>query len=253
MTRCQVAAGLYILISEVTKGALIGIMARYFLLALEFAATLAASASGINGMPGVPVEGAEAIPSFGSLVTVTATTLFFIMDLHWEVLRTIVESYRVLPVGSALPPDFTMQSVAGALSKSFLLALQVCGPFIIYTISVNVLFGIANKLTPQVPVYFVSLPFVILGGLVVLYFIVADFLRIFIQGFENWLVTVPGAKLMLRVWPAPVKARREVSSLNERGQRAMSKLLFENEMDPSSPPSVAAPASTVSWPSSPAV
>lgn len=189
MSEFAPAAGLYILISEVTKGALIGIMARYFLLALEFAATLAASASGINGMPGVPVEGAEAIPSFGSLVTVTATTLFFIMDLHWEVLRTIVESYRVLPVGSALPPDFTMQSVAGALSKSFLLALQVCGPFIIYTISVNVLFGIANKLTPQVPVYFVSLPFVILGGLVVLYFIVADFLRIFIQGFENWLVT----------------------------------------------------------------
>ncbi len=181
--------GLHLLLSETAKGVLIGIMARYFFLALEFSATLAASASGITGMPGVPVEGAEALPSFGSLVTVTATALFFITDLHWEVLRAIVESYRVLPVGDGLTSGFAMRNVGDALSKSFLLALQVCGPFVIYSISINVLFGIANKLTPQVPVYFVSLPFVILGGLVVLYFVVPDFLRIFIQGFGNWLVT----------------------------------------------------------------
>jgi flagellar biosynthetic protein FliR len=182
-------AGLDLLLSETTKGVLIGIMARYFFLALDFSATLAASASGLAGVPGVPIEGSEALPAFGGLLSTAAIALFFITDMHWEVLRAIADSYRALPVSGSVPVQFAMANVAEALSKSFVLALQICGPFVIYSIAINVLFGIANKLTPQVPVYFVSLPFVILGGLIVLYFVVADFLRIFIQAFENWLVT----------------------------------------------------------------
>jgi flagellar biosynthetic protein FliR len=46
-----------------------------------------------------------------------------------------------------------------------------------------------NKFTPQIAVYFVSLPFVIFGGMVLLYLTIGEILTIFIKTFGNWLVT----------------------------------------------------------------
>ena len=66
--------------------------------------------------------------------------------------------------------------------------MQISAPFIIYSVSINVLFGIINKLTPQIAVYFVSLPFVVFGGLFVLYFTLGELLTIFTKAFSKWLI-----------------------------------------------------------------
>ena len=38
-----------------------------------------------------------------------------------------------------------------------------------------------------IPVYFISLPFVIAGGLFVLYFTIGEFLGVFVESFSLWL------------------------------------------------------------------
>jgi flagellar biosynthetic protein FliR len=53
---------------------------------------------------------------------------------------------------------------------------------------INFLFGIMNKLAPQIPVYFVSFPFVLAGGLLLFYFTFTEILRLFMRGFETFLV-----------------------------------------------------------------
>jgi flagellar biosynthetic protein FliR len=68
------------------------------------------------------------------------------------------------------------------------LALQISSPFVVYGIIINLLFGFANKMIPQIPVYFISLPFVLAGGFLLLYFTVSEFLTLFMAGFMNWLV-----------------------------------------------------------------
>jgi flagellar biosynthetic protein FliR len=42
-------------------------------------------------------------------------------------------------------------------------------------------------LTPQIPVYFISMPFVVAGGLLLLYFVSKQFFELFITGFAAWL------------------------------------------------------------------
>ena len=51
------------------------------------------------------------------------------------------------------------------ISESFMVMIRLGSPFIAYAILVNLAIGFINKLTPQIPVYFISLPFVIAGGL----------------------------------------------------------------------------------------
>jgi len=180
--------GFRTLISETLIGVTIGLMGRVFFLALDFMGTAVASFVGFSNVPGIPLETAAPNPTIAALITLTAVTLFFLTDLHWEVLRGLVASYRVLPVAEGYSAQFGLIQFTDALSDAFMLAIQISAPFIIYSVSINVLFGIINKLTPQIAVYFVSLPFVVLGGLFVLYFTLGELLTIFTKSFGKWLI-----------------------------------------------------------------
>ena len=73
------------------------------------------------------------------------------------------------------------------LSQAFTLALRIASPFVIYSIIVNLAIGLANKLTPSIPVYFISLPFVLFGGLLLLYLTSREMVLQFSIAFAAWL------------------------------------------------------------------
>jgi flagellar biosynthetic protein FliR len=58
--------------------------------------------------------------------------------------------------------------VSTSLSAAFIVGAQISAPFVVYSIIINVMFGILGRLVPQLPSYFVSVPFVALGGLALL-------------------------------------------------------------------------------------
>ena len=69
-----------------------------------------------------------------------------------------------------------------------MLCLRIASPFVVYAVIVNFAIGLMNKMTPQIPIYFISMPFVIAGGLVLLGIAVGDFLRVFVEGFRLWVL-----------------------------------------------------------------
>jgi flagellar biosynthesis protein FliR len=176
-----------LLISETVIGILIGVMGRMFFLALQFMAMAAAMYIGLGTMPGAPVEDVEPLPAFATLITLTATLLFFLTDQHWEVLRAVLGSYTALPLSEPLAFDFSVAKLTDALTNAFVIALQISSPFIIYALIVNLMAGLANRLVPQVPVYFIATPFILAGGFLILYLTIGESLRLFMIGFTAWL------------------------------------------------------------------
>jgi flagellar biosynthetic protein FliR len=150
-------------------------------------ATAVASSMGFSNIPGTPIEHTDPIPAIASIITLTATVLFFITDQHWEVIRGLVASYTVMPLNRPFAADFSLAQIGDALADAFVLTLQISSPFIIFALAINFLFGIANKLVPQIAVYFISVPFVMAGGLLLLYLTISDFMRLFMAGFMSWL------------------------------------------------------------------
>ena len=116
-----------------------------------------------------------------------AVVLLFVTGHYWEVLRGLTASYAAMPAARLFNAEIALSRIAGVLSDAFLLALRISSPFIIYAVVVNFAIGLANKLTPQIPVYFISLPFVLGGGLFLLYFTAPEMLNLFIDGFADWL------------------------------------------------------------------
>ena len=172
--------------SELMIGLVIGLTARVFFLALETMATLIASAIGLSGIAGTSDDG-EQVPALVPLITLSATVLFFMTDQHWELLRGLISSYRIWLPAVGLSGETGLAQLTDHLSQAFTLALRVASPFVIYGTIVNLAIGLANKLTPTIPVYFISLPFVLFGGLLLLYLTGRELVLQFSIAFAAWL------------------------------------------------------------------
>jgi len=178
-----------LILTEIMIGALIGFLGRVFFAALETLAMAISMGIGLSSAMGVPLDESEPLPAISSFITISATAMIFFMDLHWEIIHGIVASYHAIPVSKGFVPQFGLVQVADGLSKSFMLALRVSSPFIVFAVIVNLAVGLTNKLTPTIPVFFISTPFVVLGGLFLLYFTFRQFLELFMFGFQSWLKT----------------------------------------------------------------
>jgi flagellar biosynthetic protein FliR len=109
--------------------------------------------------------------------------ILFMLDFHHVIFEAIAQSYRVMPIGAGFDPQGTLITLTNSLGQTFMIMLRLASPFVIYGLLFNVAIGMVNKLAPQIPVYFISQPYLIMGGLFLLYLGIAAMLRLFADGF----------------------------------------------------------------------
>lgn len=177
-----------LLVSETLSGIWIGFLGRLMFLALETMGVTIAMALNLSNPSGVSFDQMEALPPVATILSLSAAMLVFAADLHWEILRAVKASYTNLPPGLLFQARLSLVGVADQLAGSFLLALRIGAPIMIYSVIINFTIGLVNKFTPQIQVYFISIPFVIAGGMLLLYFLVQEMLGEFTKGFSRWLI-----------------------------------------------------------------
>ena len=180
---------LVLIFSELAIGLLIGFLARIFFLALQTIGVAITQAIGLGAIPGTAIGDQEQVPALTTLLMVAATTLMFVTGLHGELMRGLFDSYATIPPGTVFAPRLALVDVTDQTTAAFLLAIRIGAPFIVYSVVVNVAIGIVNKLTPQIPVYFISVPFVMAGGLLLLLFTVKQLLELFDSAFAGGLAS----------------------------------------------------------------
>jgi len=171
------------LIGELAIGVLIGLLARIYLLALQFMGSAIAMMIGYGGGVSSPIEEAEPQAALATIISFSALLLLFVLDFHHQVIAALLASYRILPPGGGFDAQSALADISDTLSDTFVAVLRLGSPFVAYAVLINLAIGFVNKLTPQIPVYFISLPFVIAGGLILVYFGIAPLLRLFADGF----------------------------------------------------------------------
>ena len=180
---------LKLIVVESLVGGTIGFLGRVFYLALEALATGAATMLGFANPFGFQLEGGETMTPLANLISLAAIALLFAANLHWEILRGLVASYDVVPVGADFNARLALREVADAFGESFRLSLRIVAPYVIYALVVNLALALVNRLTPQIQVFFVAAPFVAGGGLLLLYFTIRPAIDAFLLGFGAWLVS----------------------------------------------------------------
>ena len=180
------ASLLILIFTETVTGFLIGFLARLFFVALQFITVGIMQTIGLSAIPGTTMDDGEQVPALTTLYVTTATVIMFVAGLHGQLLRGVVDSYQAIPPGHGLDPRLALVDLVDQVSATFLVVLRIGSPFIVYSIVVNFAIGVTNKLTPQIPVYFIATPFVVLGGLFLLLLNVHDFFAHFQTALATW-------------------------------------------------------------------
>jgi flagellar biosynthetic protein FliR len=178
---------IFLIPGEILIGSLIGLMARCFFLALQFAATAISNFIGLSGIPGIPLEEADTGSPLATLVSSAAVTVVFAMGLHVELLRAVIDSYEVMPLGTWVSSETLLTSLLRSLSETWLLALRLCGPFLLYGVIVNVALGMGNRFAQQISAYHATTGAVMLGGFLLFCLLWIDWSMMFVGAYQAWL------------------------------------------------------------------
>lgn len=176
-------------VAEAVNGALIGVLIRLFIFALQTAGALAAQSLSISQMFGAGVA-PDPEPIIATLLMLGGITLALALGLHIKVAELIIFSYQPLPLG-----QFPISSDAALLTtrrvgETFNLALSLAMPFVIVSFVYNISLGFINKAMPQIMVSFVGLPFITWVGILLLMLTSTAVLTAWHDAFDATLPTL---------------------------------------------------------------
>ncbi|WP_333898304.1 flagellar biosynthetic protein FliR [Agrobacterium pusense] len=169
--------------TEIVIGAMYGLIARFYTLGFQFAGALIGASVGLSAPGGADVIEDAQENQISNFITFGGLLVLFMLDFHHIVLKALVDSYTATPVGALISGQKMLITLTDTLRASFSIMLRLASPFVIYGLMFNVAVGLINKLAPQIPVYFISTPFVLAGGIFMLYLSVAALIRQFVDGF----------------------------------------------------------------------
>lgn len=167
------AALVVMLGAEIAIGVFIGTLARTLLAGLEMAGQFVSLQTGLsNAVIFNPLQ-PEQTPIPSSLYSALGVLLIFLTNLHYLMLRGLVDSYMIFTPGKLPPIGDLSQTVAHAAAGSFRLALEMAAPFIALGTVFFLAIGLIGRLVPQLQVMFVSQPLQIMGGLLLFALVLA--------------------------------------------------------------------------------
>jgi flagellar biosynthetic protein FliR len=171
---------------EIAVGLWIGLTARILLSALQFAGYQIGIVAGLANAFGPQLGSFEGSTMVASGLLMAGVALIFATDLHHVIIGALLMSYEVFPVGMIMPGDMAEQ-IARAVSTSFWIGVSITAPFYVMGLLLNLALGLANKMMPTLPVFFVAVPVLIAAGLLVLALSGSALFSGFLQAFADWL------------------------------------------------------------------
>jgi flagellar biosynthetic protein FliR len=175
-----------LLAAEVTIGLWLGLTARILLSALQFAGFQAGQVSGLANAFGPSFGSFEGATMVATLMLISAVAMIFITDTHHLILRALLSSYQIFPPGRLMLEDLTDQ-ILKAAGQSLYIGTAVAAPFFVMGVVLNLGMGLANRMMPQLPVFFVAASLLIGAGLMILAASMPSILDFFISQFREWL------------------------------------------------------------------
>ncbi|OHX18989.1 flagellar biosynthetic protein FliR [Chromobacterium sphagni] len=157
------AAGIAILLQQLLIGLAMGFVMRIVISAVELTGFIIGAQTGLGfAMFFDPVHAAQ-VPVLSQMLSLFTFFLFLSFDGHHVVLQTLVESFRVLPIGMSMP---AVGIKALALWGTHLvewgvwLAMPVIGALLI----TNLAIGVMTRAAPQFNIFSFGFPLTIMVG-----------------------------------------------------------------------------------------
>jgi len=173
---------------EALTGLFFGLFLRFFILVLQIAGTIAAQSVSLSQIFGGTAV-VDPQPAIGHILVVAGTALAALLGLHVQAAAYMINSYVMVPFGTALEPDMVAAIGMAEVTRCFALGFTLAAPFLIATLIYNLVLGVINRAMPQLMVSFVGAPALTAGG-VFLFFLTAPLmLAIWVAAFQGFMAS----------------------------------------------------------------
>jgi len=172
---------------ELLVGAVLGLIARMTISALQVAGSVVAQQLGLGFVTAVdPTQGQQAV-IVGNFLTVLGIALIFATDLHHLVIAALNDSYALFKPGEVPLMGDVAAMLTRMVTSAFRIGIQLAAPFLVFGLLFNLGLGILSRLMPQMQVFFVGMPVSILGGFLILFLVVGAMMMTFLGYVEGVL------------------------------------------------------------------
>lgn len=153
---------------EALTGLLLGIGGRIMFSAVQVAGAIAGITSGLGFAQQVDPTMNQQAAVFSAFFSLLGVVLVMAAGLHEVTIKAAAESYSVLPPGALPPIGDAVEFATGLVSTSFSLGLQITAPVVVFSLIFNLALGFASRLVPQVQMYMVAAPLMVVASIAVI-------------------------------------------------------------------------------------
>lgn len=168
-------AGLLTAVQQIVIGATVGLVLRLVFAVIEFAGQILAQQMGLGFAAMMDPQSGAQVPVVSQFYIILATLLFFAGNCHLLLIRLLADSFDLLPVGTAGVTRAGIDRVLAWSGTLFSGAVLIALPMIVALLMVNLAFGVMARTAPQLNVFSVGFPVMIICGAVLMLLFVGDF------------------------------------------------------------------------------
>jgi flagellar biosynthetic protein FliR len=143
---------------EVLVGMVIGFVAVLAFTAIQFAGELLDVSMGLSMINLLDPFTNVQMPILANFLHLLGMLIFFMIGGHHLLLKAMVDSYSIVPVGTAVLTEGLAQQIIAMGGALFVLGLKVASPVIAAIFLTTVALGILNRAVSQMNVFVVGLP-----------------------------------------------------------------------------------------------
>jgi flagellar biosynthesis protein FliR len=187
------AEGILISVQQVMIGISMGLSMRLVFVALEVAGQAIGQLMGLMLATMVDPTNGNQVPIIGQFYLLLATLLFVAVDGHLIMISVLADSFITMPIGTTgISGNSAWQILmwTGTILKT---AIIIALPAIVSLLIVNLSFGVMTRSAPQLNIFAVGFPIMIILGVLIIFFNLSSFVPHMMDMFDG------GAMMMKRV------------------------------------------------------
>jgi len=159
------ADGIRLIVHELFIGILFAIVLQVVNAAMVIAGQSMSMSMGL-GMAQTIDPNAGQVPVLSSFLVVLSTLIFLSVGGHLIMIKLILQSFEVLPIGGAIMVKETLANVIEWTAMAFLGAVLVALPIMLTMMLINLCIGIVTRAAPALNIFAVGFPAMVLTGMV---------------------------------------------------------------------------------------
>lgn len=183
---------------EIVNGLILGLISNIAFEVVLMAGSLLDVHIGLSMVNTVDPNSKANTTITGNLLHYVALIIFFIVDGHHMLIKSLMESFIILPMGNGLLHAETMSTLIEIIANYFVIGLKIAIPIVLIMIMTDVAMGLVSRAVPQINVMILGMPVKMLVGILAICVALPIIIKLFISSisylpdiFRKIITTVP--------------------------------------------------------------